>query len=161
MRLPPIFAPLLATPLLLTQLANAQEPVPTKPAPPPAPSAADPNLQFLDQVVRTATAVQSLVKSMHLEKTIGAQSSYPPGDPRSLQRTAEFIGVGAGVGMALGEMSHNQKGAIIGAAAGSAGGLILDQLLRYQAAKNQNSPPGSNPPTSAPGFRNRDETEPR
>jgi hypothetical protein len=144
MRLIRAFAPLLAISLLLTQLANGQEPVPANPAAPATQTAADPNLQFLDQVLRTATAVQSLVKSMHLDKAIGTQSSYPPGDPRSAQRAAEFIGVGAGVGMALGEMAHSQKGAITGAAIGGAAGAIVDQILRQQAAKMQNSPPDSN-----------------
>jgi hypothetical protein len=130
----------LTTPVLLMQLAKAQAPVPA------APSASDPNLQFVDEVLRTAIAVQSLVKSMNLDKAFGAQSSYPAGDPRSLQRTAEFIGAGAGVGMALGEKSHGQKGAILGAAVGSAGGLIVDQVLRHQAAKS--SPASANPPGS-------------
>jgi hypothetical protein len=148
MRLIRAFTFLLAISLLLTQLANAQEPVPAKPASATAQPAADPNLQFLDQVLRTATEVQSLVKSMNLGKAIAAQSSYPPGDPRSLQRAAEFIGVGAGVGMALGEMAHSQRGAISGAAIGGAAGVIVDQILRRQAAKMQNSPPDSNPPNS-------------
>ncbi|HEY6341646.1 MAG TPA: hypothetical protein VIY49_09155 [Bryobacteraceae bacterium] len=155
MRLIRAFAPILAISLLLAQLADGQEPVPMKPAapaaqptPPAAQPAADPNLQFLDQVLRTATAVQSLVKSMNLDKAISAQTSYPPGDPRSLQRAAEFIGVGAGVGMALGEMAHSQRGAITGAAIGGAAGVIVDQILRRQAAKMQAFPPDSNPSTS-------------
>jgi hypothetical protein len=147
------YTPLLAIPLLLTQLVNAQEPLPANPAPPAGQLATDPKLQFLDQVLQTATAVQSLVKSMDLKKAIGAQSSYPPGDPRSLQRTAEFIGVGAGVGMALGEMAHNQKSAIAAAAVGGAAGAIVDQILRRQAAKMQNSPPDSNPPSPPPPDR--------
>ncbi|HLH37882.1 MAG TPA: hypothetical protein VKX39_01940 [Bryobacteraceae bacterium] len=125
------FAFFLAAPFLCA-IANAQTP-PAQPAP-------DPNAQFVDQVLRTATAVQALVKSMNLDKALAAQSVYPPGDPRSLQRTAEFIGVGAGVGLALGEMAHSQKGALIGAAAGSAGGLIVDQVLRHQAARMQKDP---------------------
>jgi hypothetical protein len=144
--------PLLAISLLRTQLVNAQEPLPANPAPPAAQLAADPKLQFLDQVLKTATAVQSLVRSMDLKKAISAQT-YPPGDPRSLQRAAEFIGVGAGVGMALGEMGHNQKSAIAAAAVGAAAGAIVDQILRRQAAKGQNSPPNSNP--SSPPFRDR------
>ena len=141
------YTPLLAIPLLLTQLVNAQQPLPANSAPPATQLAADPNLQFLDQVLKTATAVQSLVKSMDLKKAISAQS-YPPGDPRSLQRAAEFIGLGAGVGMALGEMGHNQKSAIAAAAVGGAAGAIVDQILRRQAAKGQNSPPDSNPSNS-------------
>ena len=135
--------PLLAIPLLSTQLVNAQEPLP----PPAAQLAADPKLQFLDEVLKTATAVQSLVKSMDLKKAISAQT-YPPGDPRSLQRAAEFIGVGAGVGMALGEMAHNQKRAIAAAAVGGAAGAIVDQILRRQAAKMQYSRPDSDPSSS-------------
>jgi hypothetical protein len=108
-----------------------------------AQSAADPNLQFVNQVLQTAIAVQSLVKAMNVDKVFGTQSSYPPGDPRSLQRTAEFIGAGAGAGMALGEKAHGQKGAIIGAAVGGTGGLIVDQVLRHQAVKS--SPAAANP----------------
>jgi len=135
---------LLAAPFLLISLACAQSPAP----PPPA---ADPNMQFLDQVMRTAAAVHALVAGMNLEKALGAQNTYAPGDPRALQRTAEFMGVGAGVGVALGEMSHSQKGVLIGAAAGTAGGLIVDQLLRHQAAKTI-------PPDPAlPGFKNRND----
>ena len=141
------FTPLLAIPLLLAQLVNAQESLPANPAPPAAQLAADPKLQFLDQLLKTATAVQSLVRSMDLKKAISAQT-YPPGDPRSLQRAAEFIGVGAGVGMALGEMAHNQKSAIAAAAVGGAAGAIVDQILRRQAAKIQNSPPDSDPSSS-------------
>jgi hypothetical protein len=143
MRLIRALTPPLAISLLLAQFADGQEPVPTPPAPPAAQSAADPNLQFLDQVLKTATAVQSLVKGMDLKKAISAQT-YPPGDPRSLQRAAEFIGVGAGVGMALGEMAHSQRSAITGAAIGGAAGVIVDQILRRQVAKMQNSPPDSN-----------------
>jgi hypothetical protein len=147
MRLFRTFTPLLAISLLQTQLAKAQEPVPPKPAPPAAQPAADPNLQFLDQVLKTATAVQSLVKAMDLKKAMSAQT-YPPGDPRSLQRAAEFIGVGAGVGMALGEMAHSQKSAIAAAAVGGAAGAIVDQILRRQAAKIQDSTPDSSFPSS-------------
>ena len=148
MHLTRAFTPLLAISLLPTQLVNAQEPLPPNPAPPATQPAADPKLQFLDEVLKTAAAVQSLMKSMDLKKAIGAQSSYPPGDPRSLQRTAEFIGVGAGVGMALGEMAHNQRSAILGAAVGGAAGVIVDQILRRQAAKMQTPPPDSNPSIS-------------
>jgi hypothetical protein len=143
MRLIQAFTPLMAISLPLAQLAKAQEPVPAMPPPAAAQPASDPNLQFLDQVLKTATAVQSLVKSMDLKKAISAQT-YPAGDPRALQRTAEFIGVGAGVGMALGEMAHSQRGVITGAAIGSAAGVIADQILRRQAAKMQNPPPDSN-----------------
>lgn len=124
---------LAAASLLLVQLAAGQSPN-------PAPKPADPNMQFVDEVMRTANAVHGLIKTMNLEKALGAQNTYPPGDPRSLQRTADFMGVGAGVGMALGEMSHNPRAALIGAAAGTAGGLVVDQLLRHQAAKAQASP---------------------
>jgi hypothetical protein len=149
-------------PLLLMSAANGQAPAPAPSAAPPAAQpATDPNTQFVDEILRTATAVHSLIKTMNLEKAFGPQSLYPPGDPRSLQRTADFIGVGAGVGMALGEMAHSQKGALLGAAAGSAGGLMVDQLLRHQAAKMQSSSPGANPMDSpSPGLRNRSDATP-
>jgi len=67
------------------------------------------------------------------------------------------MGIGAGVGVALGEMSHSQKGAIIGAAAGTAGGLIVDQILRHQAAKAQAAQPPDTIPPDPPArqFRER------
>ena len=133
---------------LVTGIAAAQSPAP----PPP-----DPGLQFVDNVMRTAAAIHDLVRGMNLEKSF---SAYPPGDPRANQRTAEFMGLGAGVGMALGEMSHKPKGAIIGAAAGAAGGLVVDQILRHQAAKAQaaQQPPPDQIPPDPPsrGFRQRD-----
>jgi hypothetical protein len=118
------FTFLAITPLMM-RVAAAQSPAPALP---------DPNLQFVDNVMRTATAIHDLVRGMNLQKSFAA---YPPGDPRANQRTGEFMGMGAGVGMALGEMSHNPKGAMIGAAAGAAGGLVADQILRHQAAKAQ------------------------
>lgn len=141
-------AVLAAMPLLVSCLAQAQEPI-APPSNPPAVQATDPRQQFVNQVMQTAMAVEGLVKTMNLSKTFGAESAYPPGDPRSLQRTAEFIGMGAGAGMALGEMNHSQKGAIIGAAAGGAGGLIVDQILRHQAAKAQSAAAGANAPASS------------
>jgi len=136
------------TPLLMLRIAAAQSPAPASP---------DPNLQFVDNVMRTATAIHDLVRGMNLQKSFAA---YPPGDPRANQRTAEFMGIGAGVGMALGEMSRNPKGAMIGAAAGAAGGLVADQILRHQAAKAQATQPAPDqippdPPTRQ--FRERKE----
>ena len=123
-----------AAPLVMVGVASAQSPAP-----------ADPSLQFVDSVMKAAAAMHDLVRGMNLQNSFGA---YPPGDPRANQRTAEFIGMGAGVGMALGEMSkNNQKSAMIGAAAGAAGGLIVDQILRRQAAKAYAQPaPDQIPP---------------
>jgi hypothetical protein len=129
------FTFLAITPLMMMRIAAAQSPAPALP---------DPNLQFVDNVMRTATAIHDLVRGMNLQKSFAA---YPPGDPRANQRTAEFMGMGAGVGMALGEMSHNPKCAMIGAAAGAAGGLVADQILRHQAAKAQAAQP---PPDQIP-----------
>ena len=142
-------ASLAIAPLLMIPIAAAQSPT-------PAPTT-DPNMQFVDNVMRTATAIHDLVRGMNLQKSLTA---YPPGDPRTNQRTAEFIGMGAGVGMALGEMSHNSKGAMIGAAAGAAGGLVADQILRHQAAKAQAAqPPPDQIPPDPPSrqFRERKE----
>jgi hypothetical protein len=122
------FAILASTSALMAAIATAQN---------PAPATTDPNLQFVDKVMQTASAIHQLVRGMNLEKSFVA---YPAGDPRANDRTAMFIGMGAGVGMALGEMSHNQKGAMIGAAAGAASGLVADQILRHQAAKTQAAP---------------------
>lgn len=139
---------LMIAPLMMLRIAAAQSPAPASP---------DPNLQFVDNVMRTATAIHDLVREMNLQKSFAA---YPPGDPRANQRTAEFMGIGAGVGMALGEMSHNPKGAMIGAAAGAAGGLVADQILRHQAAKAQATQPTPDqipPDPPARQFRERKE----
>jgi hypothetical protein len=142
------FMLLAITPLMMMRIAAAQSPSPALP---------DPNLQFVDNVMRTATAIHDLVRGMNLQKSFAA---YPPGDPRANQRTAEFMGMGAGVGMALGEMSHNPKGAMIGAAAGAAGGLVADQILRHQAAKAQaTQPPPDQIPTDPPARKLRERKE--
>ena len=138
------FVTLALAPALLAGFASAQAPAP-----------ADPNLQFVDNVMRTAAAVHELIRGMNLQNSF---ASYPPGDPRANQRTAEFMGMGAGVGMALGEMSRNNKGAMIGAAAGAAGGLVVDQILRHQAAKNatvQPAPDQIPPDPPSRGFSQR------
>lgn len=103
--------------------------------PPPAATAQplDRSMQFLQEVMRTAAAVQNMVQAMSVQKTFGSAAAYPPGDPRALQRTAEIIGVGTGVGMVVGEMTHHKNGVAIGAAAGAAGGLVVDQMVRHGA----------------------------
>jgi len=49
-----------------------------------------------------------------------------------MERTAITVGAGAGVGVAIGSMTRNQNGALIGALIGSAGGLVLDEILTHR-----------------------------
>lgn len=68
-----------------------------------------------------------------------------------LQRTAEVIGAGAGAGAAIGEMTHSTNGVLIGAIIGSAGGLIVDQIMRHreemrEKATYDSAPEGSPDP---------------
>jgi hypothetical protein len=49
-----------------------------------------------------------------------------------VERTAVTIGAGAGVGAAIGGMTRSQNGLLIGALIGSAGGLVLDEILKHR-----------------------------
>jgi YmgG-like glycine-zipper protein len=65
-----------------------------------------------------------------------------------LERTAITVGAGAGVGVAIGSMTRNQNGALIGALIGSAGGLVLDEILKHreQAHPQAIAPPNPKDP---------------
>ena len=59
------------------------------------------------------------------------------------------IGAGAGVGAAIGGMTKNPNGALIGALVGSAGGLVVDEILKHrEQTKSQQlaAPDGGNAP---------------
>ena len=104
-------------------------------APAPQPNQITP--QVLGEMLRTATTFHDLVQNLNLNKSLGpdVHVSGPDGLPEhSVTRTAETIGAGAGVGAAIGGMSHNQNGVLIGALIGGAGGLIIDEILKHREA---------------------------
>jgi hypothetical protein len=131
--------------ILTAGLTMAQAPVQAPPAypnyqTPPTNQAAPPTSlqsqltpQLLGEMLRSATTFHELVRSMNLSQSLGPDPHYIGADGKvhhSLERTAETIGAGAGAGAAVGAMSHNPNGVMIGALIGGAGGLIIDQILK-------------------------------
>ena len=99
-------------------------------AAPPPPNQITP--QVLAEMLRSATTFHDLVQN--LSKSLGPDVHIvnPNGQPQhSVNRTAATIGAGAGVGAAIGGMSHKQDAMIMGAMIGGAGGLVLDEILRH------------------------------
>jgi hypothetical protein len=122
---------MVAVPLWLAFTAAAQA-QPPAPYPPPA-QAVTP--QVLGEMLRTATTFHDLAMNLNLRNSLGPDEHVLGPDGRyhhSVQRTAAAIGAGAGVGAAIGGMSRNPNGVLIGAIVGSAGGLIVDQILRHR-----------------------------
>ena len=134
--------------LLLSGFALAQTQAQTSPSgrPPadpstqatPAPDQLTP--QVLGEMLRSATTFHELVQN--LNKSLGPDQHIQGPDGRfhhPLVRTAETIGVGAGAGAAIGEMTHSQNGVLIGALVGGAGGLIIDQILKHREEVRERS----------------------
>jgi hypothetical protein len=91
--------------------------------------------QVLGEMLRTATTFHDLVTKMNLSKSFGPDQHVLGADGQyhhPLERTAEAIGAGAGAGAAIGGMMRTQNGVLIGAIIGSAGGLIVDQIMRHR-----------------------------
>ena len=103
----------------------------------PAPQSNQITPQVLAEMLRTATTFHDLVQNLNLSKSLGPDVHVPRPDglpEHSVTRTAETIGAGAGVGAAIGGMTHNQNGVLIGALIGGAGGLIVDEILKHREA---------------------------
>jgi hypothetical protein len=122
-------------------------------APAPAPSN-QLSPQVLGEMLRSATTFHQLVENLNLKKNFGADDHVvgPDGTSQhSITRTAETIGAGAGVGAAIGGMTKNQNGVLIGALVGGAGGLIIDQILKHKEEAQQNKAVAPAPaPTAQP-----------
>jgi hypothetical protein len=100
------------------------------PAPPAPPTNSQVNLVLLAKALQSASTFHDLVKNLNVEKNLNPGPTAAP-----LDRTAAIMGAGAGAGAAIGELSHSQKGLLIGIAAGAAGGFVVDQILRQREAK--------------------------
>jgi len=160
--------------LALASFAEAQSLPPYQPAPAPypAPNYPAPNYpappvyqqtpppanqvtpQVLGEMLRSAATFNELVRNMNLNRSLGPDlhAVGPDGRMRhSVERTAETIGAGAGAGAALGAMSRNPNGVMIGALIGGAGGFIVDQVLRHQEEVREH----------AAGYASRPEDRPR
>ncbi|MFB3777560.1 MAG: hypothetical protein ACE141_08105 [Bryobacteraceae bacterium] len=120
--------------LALSLSAFAAQSQPSAPPPDP-PQAQELTPQVLGDLLRTATSFHELVTKLNLKNTFGPDQHVLGPDGRyhhSVSRTAAYIGAGAGAGAAIGGMARGANGVFIGAIVGSAGGLILDQVMRHR-----------------------------
>jgi len=107
----------------------------TSPPPSDRPQAQDLTPQVLGEMLRTATTFHELVARLDPNRSLGPDQHVlgPDGQyHHSVQRTAAAIGAGAGTGAAIGGMTRRPNGVLIGAIIGSAGGLIVDQIMRHR-----------------------------
>jgi len=124
----------------------------------PAPPADHPRMpeltpQVLGEMLRSATTFHELVTKMNLNKSLGPDQHVlgPDGQyHHPLQRTAEVIGAGAGAGAAIGGMTQSTNGVLIGAIVGSAGGLIVDQIMRHREEMREKATYDSSPSSQDP-----------
>ena len=93
---------------------------------PPAAQSNQVTPRVLAEMLQSATNFHDLAQN--LSKSLGPDGS----SQHSMERTAITVGAGAGVGVAIGSMTRNQNGALIGALIGSAGGLVLDEILKHR-----------------------------
>ncbi len=117
---------------------------------PPATQSNQITPKVLAEMLQSASNFHDLAQN--LSKSLGpdVHTVGPDGSSQhSLERTAVTVGAGAGVGVAIGSMTRNQNGALIGALIGSAGGLVLDEILKHrEQAHAQTAAPQNlaNPP---------------
>jgi hypothetical protein len=143
-------------------VASAQEPAqPASPQAGPAPNQLTP--QVLGEMLRTATTFHQLVQNLNLGKSLGADQHVLGSDGRMhhpLDRTAETIGAGVGAGAAIGAMTRNQNGVLIGALVGGAAGLIADEIVKHREEMKQKAldapAPEADPSGRTRGFKDRD-----
>lgn len=121
---------------LLSGMAMAQTAAPNQ-APTPVKMTSSNQLtpQMLGAMLQSAATFHELVESMNLKKSFGADEHVQGPDGQfhhSMERTAQTIGAGAGVGAAVGGMTHSPNGVLIGTLVGGAGGLIIDEILKHR-----------------------------
>jgi hypothetical protein len=139
-------------------LALAQSPAPAQQ---PGSLTSQLTPQMLGQMLNSAANFHELVRNLNLGKALGPDQDVVGADGQlhhSLTRTAATIGAGAGAGMAVGEMTHNPNGMLIGALIGGAGGLIVDQVLKHQEEARQKAVASPAPDPSWHTFKERDRT---
>ncbi|MDA0206479.1 MAG: hypothetical protein O3A53_18025 [Acidobacteria bacterium] len=123
--------------LLTSGFAVAQTPVLT---PPPAPATSQLTPQMLGDMLQSAATFHDLVQKMKLNESLGPDQHVVGPDGQlhhPMTRTMQAIGAGAGAGAAVGAMTRNDNGGLIGALVGSAGGLIIDQILKHREKQKE------------------------
>ncbi len=111
------------------------------------------NTEFLNDLMRSAAMFNGMVQNLNLNKTLhesGVSPDSTDANGRPVKHTAAVLGAGAGIGLAVGGMTGNQKNAMIGAAVGGASALIIDQIMQHQAKERLANPDASrtNQPSS-------------
>jgi hypothetical protein len=87
----------------------------------------------LVEMLQSASTFHDLVQNLNKSLGPDVHTAGPDGaSQHSVERTAVTIGAGAGVGAAIGGMTRSQNGLLIGALIGSAGGLVLDEILKHR-----------------------------
>lgn len=101
------------------------------------------NTEFLNDLMRSAAMFNGMVQNLNLNRTLhesGVAGDGTDANGRPVKHTAAVLGAGAGIGLAVGGMTGNQKNAMIGAAVGGASALIIDQILQHQAKERLANP---------------------
>jgi hypothetical protein len=97
-------------------------------------------------MLQSASNFHDLVQNMSKSLGPDVHTTGPDGSSQhSLERTAVTIGAGAGAGVAIGSMTRNPNGALIGALIGSAGGLVLDEILKHREQGHAQTTDTQNP----------------
>ena len=85
------------------------------------------------EMLQSAATFHDLVQNLNKSLGPDVHTTGPDGSSQhSLERTAVTVGAGAGVGVAIGGMTRNPNGALIGALVGSVSGLVLDEVLKHR-----------------------------
>lgn len=134
------FLPVILGSVCLGGLAVAQS------SAPPATQSNQDTTKLLIEMMQSASNFHDLVQNMSKSLGPDVHTTGPDGSSQhSLERTAVTIGAGAGIGVAIGSMTRNQNGALIGALIGSAGGLVLDEILKHREQAQPQAIDSQNP----------------
>jgi hypothetical protein len=121
------FLPVIFSSVCLSGLVVAQS------SAPPAAQSNPVTTKVLVEMLQSASNFHDLVQNLNKSLGPDVHTTGPDGSSQhSAERTAITVGAGAGVGVAIGGMTRNPNGALIGALIGSAGGLVLDEILKHR-----------------------------
>jgi hypothetical protein len=95
---------------------------------------------MLGEMLLSANTFHELVSNLNFNESLGPDQHVPGPDGKMrhpMTRTMQVIGAGAGAGAAIGAMTRSDNGILIGALVGSAGGLIIDQILKQRERRRE------------------------
>jgi hypothetical protein len=121
------FLPAIFSSVCLSGLAMAQS------SAPPAAQSNQITPKVLGEMLQSASTFHDLVQNLNKSLGPDVHTTGPDGSSQhSMERTVVTVGAGAGVGVAIGGMTRNPNGPLIGALIGSVGGLVLDEVLKHR-----------------------------